>query len=79
VSEFENLEKKAQAYVEEHPDQADKAINEAGQFADRETGHQHDEQIDWAVNAVEQHIGEDHNQGDQQQTQGGQNQQGSQN
>jgi hypothetical protein len=70
VSEFENLEKKAQAYAEEHPEQADKAINEAGEFAERETDHQHDEQIDRAVNAAEQHIGQDRNQ---------QNQQGDQN
>ena len=79
MSEFENLEKKAQAYVEEHPDQADKAINEVGEFADRETDHQHDDLIDRAVNAAEQHIGQDHNQGDQQQTQGDQNQRGGQN
>lgn len=62
MSEFENLEKKAQAYVEEHPEQADKAINEAGEFAERETDHQHDEQIDRAVNAAEQHIGQDQDQ-----------------
>jgi len=29
VSEFGDLEKKAQDYVEAHPDQADKGINEA--------------------------------------------------
>jgi antitoxin protein of toxin-antitoxin system len=73
MSEFENLEKKAQAYVEEHPEQADKAINEAGEFAERETDHQHDEQIDRAVNAAEQHISQD--QGNQQQAQDDQNQQ----
>jgi hypothetical protein len=79
VSEFENLEKKAQAYVEEHPDQADRAINEVGEFADRETGRQHDEQIDRAVNAAEQYIGRDRGQGGRQQAQDGQTQQGSQN
>ena len=46
VSEFGDLEKKAQDYVEEHPDQADKGINEAAGFAERETDHQHDQQID---------------------------------
>jgi hypothetical protein len=29
MSEFSDLEKKAQDYVEEHPEQADKGINEA--------------------------------------------------
>jgi len=53
VSEFGDLEKKAQDYVEEHPDQADKGINEAAGFAERETDHQHDQQIDHAVDAVD--------------------------
>jgi len=70
VSEFENLEKKAQDYVEEHPEQADKGVNEAAKFAERETAHQHDEQIDRAVDAAEQHIGQGQDQ------QGDQNQQG---
>lgn len=70
MSEFENLEKKAQDYVEEHPEQADKGINEAEQFADRETGHQHDEQIGRVADAAEQHIGQGQDQ------QGDQNQQG---
>ncbi len=75
MSEFENLEKKAQDYVEEHPEQADKGINEAEQFAERETDHQHDEQIDRAVDAAEQHIGHGQNQqGDQSQQGGDQNQ-----
>jgi hypothetical protein len=73
VSEFENLAKKAQDYVEEHPEQAGKGIDEAAQFAERETDHQHDEQIDRAVDAAEQHIGQGQNQ------QGDQNQQGNQN
>lgn len=73
VSEFENLEEKAQDYVEEHPEQADKGIDEAAKFAERETGHQHDEQIDRAADAAEQHIGQGQNQ------QGDQNQQGNQN
>jgi MT0933-like antitoxin protein len=58
VSEFDDLEKKAQAYTEEHPEQADKGINEAAEFAERETDHQHDEQIDRAADAAEQHLGQ---------------------
>lgn len=59
VSEFDDLEKKAQAYVEEHPEQADKGVNEAAGIAERDSDHQHDEQIDRAVDAAEQHLGED--------------------
>ena len=58
VSEFDDLEKKAEAYAEEHPEQADKGINEAAGFAERDTDHQHDEQIDRAVEAAERHIGQ---------------------
>ena len=67
MSEFGDLEKKAEAYAEEHPEQADKGINEVAEFAERDTDHQHDEQIDRAVDAAEQHIGK------------GQDQQGNQN
>jgi hypothetical protein len=67
MSEFGDLEKKAQAYAEEHPEQADKGINEVAGLAERDTDHQHDEQIDRAVDAAEQHIGQ------------GQDQQGNQN
>jgi hypothetical protein len=77
VSEFGDLEKKAQAFAEEHPEQADKGIDEAAGFAERETDHQHDQQIDRAVDAAEQHIGQGQdqqgNQGDQNQPQGNQN------
>jgi ABC-type nitrate/sulfonate/bicarbonate transport system substrate-binding protein len=78
VSEFGDLEKKAQDYVEEHPDQADKGINEAAGFAERETDHQHDQQIDHAVDAAEQHFGQNQDQ-NQQGNQDDQNQQGNQN
>jgi hypothetical protein len=53
VSEFDDLEKEARAYAEEHPEQADKGINEVAEFAERETDHQHDEQIDRAASAAE--------------------------
>ena len=58
MSEFDDLAKKARAYAEEHPQQADKGINEVAEFAERETDHQHDEQIDRAVDAAEQHLGQ---------------------
>ena len=57
MSEFNDLEKKAEAYAEEHPEQADKGINEVAGFAERDTDHQHDDQIDHAVDAAERHIG----------------------
>jgi hypothetical protein len=46
VSEFGDLEKKAEAYAEEHPEQAEKGINEVAGIAERDTDHQHDEQIE---------------------------------
>ena len=78
VSEFGDLEKKAQDYVEQHPDQADKGISAAEGFAEEKTGHQHDQQIDSAVNAAEQHFGLNQDQ-NQQGNQDDQNQQGNQN
>ena len=56
MSEFGDLEKKAKAYAEEHPEQAEKGIDEVAGFAERNTDHQHDEQIDRAVDTAEQHI-----------------------
>lgn len=76
MSEFGDLEKKAQDYAEEHPEQADKGISEAGGFAERETCNQHDEEIGRAEDAAEQHLGQG---SDQQGDQGDQNQQGNQN
>ena len=67
VSEFDDLEKKAEAYAEEHPEQADKGINEVTGFVERDTDHQHDEQIDRAADAAERHLGQGQ---DQQSSQG---------
>jgi hypothetical protein len=64
VSEFGDLEKKAEAYAEEHPEQADKGINEVAGIAERDTDHQHDEQLDRAVDAAQQHIGQGQDQQD---------------
>jgi len=58
VSEFDDLEKTAQDYTEGHPQQAGHEINEVAGFAERDTDHQHDEQIDRAVEAAERHIGQ---------------------
>lgn len=66
MSEFGGLEKKAEAYVEEHPEQAGKGVNEVAGIDERDTDHQHDEQIDRAVDAAQQHIGQSqHQQGNQ--------------
>jgi hypothetical protein len=53
VSDFGELEGKAEAYAQEHPEQADKPINEVVGVAESDTDHQHDEQIDRAVDAAE--------------------------
>jgi len=69
VSEFGELEKKAEAYVKEHPEQADKGIDEVADIPEHDPDHQHDEQIDRAVDAVRQHTARD--QGEDQDQQGG--------
>jgi hypothetical protein len=66
VSEFSDLEKKAEDYVEKHPDQADKGINEVSGIAERDTDHQHDEQIGRAVDAAEKRVSQEQNQPGQQ-------------
>ena len=58
MSNFGELEKKAEAYAKDHPEQADKGINEVSGIAESDTDHQHDEQIDRAVGAAQQHIGQ---------------------
>jgi hypothetical protein len=58
VNEFDDLEKKARAYAEQHPEQAGKGIDEVANIAERDSDHQHDEQIDRAVDAVNQHLGQ---------------------
>ncbi len=65
MSEFDDLEKKAEAYAEEHPEQADKGVNEVAGIDEDDTDHQHDEQIDRAVDAAEQHSGQGQNEDNQ--------------
>jgi hypothetical protein len=59
MSEFGDLEKKAEAFAEEHPEQADKGVNEVAEIAEGDTDYQHDKQIDRAVDAARQHTGQD--------------------
>jgi hypothetical protein len=59
MSDFDDLEKKARAYAEEHPDQADQGVDQAPEFAERATDLQHDEQVDRAVDTAGQHTGPD--------------------
>jgi vacuolar-type H+-ATPase subunit H len=79
VSEFGDLEKKAQDEVEQHPEQADKGISEAEGFADKETDNQHDDLINRAGDMAEQHLGQGQDQQGNQNPQDDQNQQGNQN
>ena len=72
MSEFGDLEKKAQDEVEEHPEQADKGISDAEGFADRETDNQHDDLINRAGDMAEQHLGQGQDQQDDQNQQGNQ-------
>ena len=74
MSEFDDLEKKAQDFVEEHPEQADKGIDEVADTPGHDTDYQHDKQIDRAMDAAEERIGQGQDQqreqGDQDQPQG---------
>ena len=73
MADFRDLEQKAESFAKEHPEQADKGINEVADFAERETDHQHDEQIDRAAGAVEQQLGrQEQGQGRDQERGGGQ-------
>lgn len=63
MSEFDELEKKAEAYAEEHPDQAGKGVDEVAGITGNDPDHQHDEQIDRAVDAAEERVRQDHGQG----------------
>ena len=77
MSEFGGLEDKAESLAKEHPDQVDKGLEEAGQFADKETGNKFDSEIQGGVGAAEKGLtGQDPGQGGQDQggqDQGGQN------
>jgi hypothetical protein len=66
MSEFSGLENEAESLAKDHPQEADQAMDEAAQFADRETGNKFDSQIQSAEGAVEQKFGvQDQDQGQQ--------------
>jgi len=66
MSEFGGLENEAKSLAKDHPQEADQAMDEAAQFADRETGNKFDSQIQSAEGAVEQKFGvQDQDQGQQ--------------
>jgi hypothetical protein len=66
MSEFSGLENEAESLAKDHPQEADQAMDEAAQFADRETGNKFDSQIQGAEGAVEQKFGvQDQDQGQQ--------------
>lgn len=62
MSEFDDLEKKAQDFVEAHPEQADKGIDEVADIPEHDTDYQHDEHIDRAMSAAEEQTGQGHDQ-----------------
>jgi hypothetical protein len=66
MSEFSGLENEAESLAKDHPQEADKVMDEAAQFADRETGNKFDSQIQSGEGAVEQKFGiQDQDQGQQ--------------
>lgn len=66
MSDFRNVEEKAENYVEEHPEQADKGVNEVAPFVEDESDYQHDQEINRAVDTAEQRIRQGQNEpGDQ--------------
>ena len=66
MSEFSGLENEAESLAKDHPQEADKAMDEAAQFADRETGNKFDSQIQSGEGAVENKFGiQDQDQGQQ--------------
>jgi len=66
MSEFGGVEKEAESLAKDHPDQVDKGLEEAGQFADRETGNKYDKEVQGAEGAVEKELGgQDQGQGGQ--------------
>ena len=68
MSEFSGLENEAESLAKDHPEQADKGLDAAAQFADRETGNKFDSQIQSGEGAVENKMGiQDQDQGQGQQ------------
>lgn len=59
MSGLGDLAGKAKKAAEEHSDQVDQAADKGQDFAEDRTGHQHDEQIDRGVDAVQKSYGGD--------------------
>jgi hypothetical protein len=57
VTDFLN---KAERFAGEHEEQVDKTLDRAGTEVDERTGHRYDAEVDKAVQAAEEHIGDDH-------------------
>jgi len=57
MSEFSGLEHDAESMAKDHPQDADKAMDAAGQFADKETGNKFDSQIQGAEGDAEKDFG----------------------
>jgi hypothetical protein len=56
---FDEAKDKAEDEARQHPDQADKGIEKAGQFADDKTGGKHGEQIDKGEDALKKEFGKE--------------------
>jgi hypothetical protein len=76
MPDFSDFEDDAKKLASDHPDQADQAIDKAGQFADQETGNRFDSEIQQGEKEGDNYLG---GQGqDQSQQQPGQQQPGQQ-
>jgi len=74
MPDFSEFADKAKQFAGDHPDQADEALDKAGQFADDKTGNRFDSQIQQGEQRAEQYYGG--GQGGQGQDQSGQDQGG---
>lgn len=59
MSEFSGFADEAKKLADEHPDIADKAVDEAGQFADDKTGGKFDSQVQDAEQRADGFFGAD--------------------
>jgi len=57
MPDFSQFEDEGKKLASEHPDQADQALNKAGQFADQETGNRFDSQIQQGEQAGQNYLG----------------------
>jgi len=57
MPDFSDFEDDAKKLASEHPDQADQAIDKAGQFADQETGNRFDSEIQQGEKEGDNYLG----------------------